>query len=352
MMKKIKLLTVVGARPQFVKAAMLSHAIKQGSVYTEIMVHTGQHYDENMSKVFFDELGLDKPHYTLDINNLSHGAMTGEMLIKLEEILLTEKPDAVVVYGDTDSTLAGALAAAKLDIPVVHIEAGLRSYNRKMPEEINRVLTDHVSTLLFCPTKSSVDKLESENIIKSVFLVGDIMHDLIAYVKTRGESNNDLLESLGLDKSKYILLTLHRAENTNDIARLQDLLSYTRHFAEINNLKVYFPIHPRTRKVCDTNNIDLTGFEVIEPVGYFDMQGLVAKSEYVFTDSGGLQKEAYFHKVPCVTLRDETEWVETISHGWNRLWNAENYLERAAISEYEVEGSVANNILDQINNFL
>ena len=352
--KKIKLLTIVGARPQFIKAAMFSHCLidlKFKDQFSEVMVHTGQHYDANMSKIFFDSLNIPKPQYILNINNLNHGKMTGEMLIKLEDIIIAEQPSAVVVFGDTNSTLAGALVASKLHIPVIHIEAGVRSFNKAMPEELNRIMTDHVSSMLFCPTANAVTNLAKENIVTNVWCVGDIMQDLMPHVQ-QYEFNHDLLNQFTLTKKEYLLLTLHRAENTDDQSRLIDLLKYVEYFAQQEQLKIIFPIHPRTRKICNQYKIDLDAFQLIEPLGYFDIQNLIQHARYVFTDSGGLQKEAYYHRVPCVTLREETEWVETIDCGWNRLWQSTEYKSQQEIIEYNSAQKVADKILTIISNEL
>lgn len=349
----IKLVTVVGARPQFIKAAAFSRAIIDNPELgiSEVILHTGQHFDDNMSQIFFDELKIPTPHYRFNINNSSHGQMTGQMLIEIEQVLLKEQPQAIVVFGDTNSTLAGALTATKLHIPVIHIEAGLRSFNRRMPEEINRVLTDHVSDLLFCPTQLAVNNLHHENIKQNIHLVGDIMHDMIKLIKDNHLIKLSDLTKLDYQEKQYLVLTLHRAENTDDLDRLKNLLAYVKNFAINNNLKIVFPIHPRTEKLCKSNNIDLTYFDLHKPFGYFQMQTLLHYASYVFTDSGGLQKEAYFHRVPCVTLRDETEWVETINYGWNRLWQQPNYQPRSEITEYNPSDNVSKAILTVIKDY-
>jgi UDP-GlcNAc3NAcA epimerase len=271
-----------------------------------------------MSDVFFEELELPKPAHNLDVNNLSHGAMTGRMMEKIEALMIAEKPDMVLIYGDTNSTLAGALVAAKLHIPLAHVEAGLRSFNRRMPEEINRVVADHLSTLLFCPTTTAVANLRSEGIIKGVHAVGDVMFDATISASARAEANSRILNTLSLTPKTYAVATIHRAENTNDPARLAEIMSWLATTVSPNIL--IMPIHPRTRKLLNASNIPTKGIKLIEPLGYLDMTKLVHNATGIFTDSGGLQKEAYFHRVPCVTLRDETEWVETTEAGWNRLW--------------------------------
>jgi UDP-GlcNAc3NAcA epimerase len=328
----LKIVSVVGARPQFVKAAALSRAIAAREEIKEIMIHTGQHFDHGMSDIFFEELAIPLPKYNLDIHGSQHGDMTGRMLIGIEAILLDEKPDMMLVYGDTNSTLAGALAASKLSIPVIHVEAGLRSFNRAMPEEINRVLTDHVSALLLCPTKTAVDNLKNEGITSGVFETGDVMMDATLYAKELATTRSTILQHLNLSVGDYSLATIHRPANTDDPAALANVVAFLHAQAKIR--AVVLPLHPRTKAAAMRHNISLEGLLVIDPVGYLDMTQLTSGCVEVFTDSGGLQKEAYFHAKPCVTLRDETEWVETINAGWNRLWTNPNYLPRMPISEY------------------
>ncbi len=317
----MRIVSIVGARPQFIKAAPVSRALRHASCHTEVLVHTGQHYDENMSAVFFDELNIPPPNYNLGVGSGSHGAQTGEMLAKIEKVLLDEKPDWVLIYGDTNSTLAGALAAAKLHIKVAHVEAGLRSFNRAMPEEINRVAADHISDLLLCPSQTAVGNLAKEGITSGVHLVGDVMADALAFATTRAEERSDVLAQLGLTERGYLLATVHRAENTDDSARLRNILSA---FAEMNE-PVIFPIHPRTRKRIEAFNLkfEIQNLQLIEPVGYLDMVMLEQSARMILTDSGGVQKEAYWLGVPCITLRDETEWVETIQANWNILAGAD-----------------------------
>lgn len=313
-------LTIVGARPQFIKAAVVSRALRAQPGVREVLVHTGQHYDDNMSRVFFEELEIPEPDYHLGIGGGTHGQNTGRMLEALEEVLLQERPDWVLVYGDTDSTLAGALAAAKLHIPVAHVEAGLRSFNRRMPEEINRVLTDHVSDLLFAPTEVAVRNLLREGIpSEKIHLVGDVMYDAALYYGEKAERESQVLRRLGLVPKGYVLATLHRAENTDDPERLRVVLQA---LAQVNKeVPVVLPVHPRTRKRAEAFGLDHLLGEVlaIEPVGYLDMVMLEKNARVIATDSGGVQKEAFFHRVPCVTLREETEWVELVELGWNRL---------------------------------
>lgn len=326
-----KVFTVVGARPQFIKAAPVGHALAAAGL-TEILVHTGQHFDALMSDVFFEELSIAPPKHNLAVNSLGHGAMTGRMLEKLEEAMLLEKPDVVLIYGDTNSTVAGALAAAKLNIPVAHVEAGLRSFNRRMPEEINRVVADHLSALLLCPTRAAVDNLTREGITKGVHAVGDVMFDTTLAAVARARTQSRVLDTLGLKPKTYAAATIHRAENTDDPQRFARVVAWLEKAAETH--PIIMPTHPRTRKLMEARGIKPKGVRLIEPLGYLDMAWLAHNAAAVFTDSGGLQKEAYFHRVPCVTLRDETEWVETVEAGWNRLWTSDTYKPRADISDY------------------
>jgi UDP-GlcNAc3NAcA epimerase len=326
-----KILTVVGARPQFIKAAPVNRALAAEGL-CEILVHTGQHFDATMSAIFFEELGIPAPAYSLEVSSLGHGAMTGRMLEKLEETILAEKPDMVLVYGDTNSTVAGALAAAKLHIPVAHVEAGLRSFNRQMPEELNRVVTDHLSTLLFCPTQTAVRNLAAEGITTGVHAVGDVMYDMTLAASTRAEQQSTILETLGLLPHSYAVSTIHRAENTDNLERFEKIKAWLENAAQ--QIPIVMPLHPRTRKLMASGTQAPAGVRLINPLGYLDMTRLVHHAAAVFTDSGGLQKEAYFHRVPCVTLRDETEWVETIEAGWNRLWTTPDYMTRRDIMDY------------------
>jgi UDP-GlcNAc3NAcA epimerase len=323
------ILTVVGARPQFVKAAPMSRALAAAGL-RERIVHTGQHRDPAMSARFFDELGIPAPVRSLGIDGLGHGAMTGRMLEGLEAAMLQERPDLVLVYGDTNSTLAGALAAAKLRIPVAHVEAGLRSFDRAMPEEVNRVVTDHVSSLLFCPTRRAVANLAAEGVTREVHAVGDVMYDATLAVLGTALARSRILQELGLTPGGYAVATIHRAGNTEDPRRFDALLAWLREAAAAR--PVILPAHPRTCPLLARTA--LGGIRVIEPLGFLDMTALVHAAAAVFTDSGGLQKEAYFHRVPCVTLRDETEWVETIEAGWNRLWTVPDYRPRREIDDY------------------
>jgi len=317
----MKILTVVGARPQFIKAAPVSRVIAKRGDIEEVIVHTGQHFDANMSDCFFHELAIPAPKYHLGIHSLRHGAMTGAMLAALEEVILAEKPDCVLVYGDTNSTLAGALAAVKVHVPVAHVEAGLRSFNRKMPEEINRVLTDHISAFLFCPTYCAVENLSKEGIVNGVYWVGDVMYDAALFAHAHAKH-----EILRVTRNHpFVLLTLHRQENTANLNRLVKLLDFVKKETEKRGLDVVFPVHPRTKKMINKHSIHLYDFIVIPPVSYLEMAALLQACEMVFTDSGGLQKEAYFARKRCITLREETEWIETIESGWNRLWTMPDY---------------------------
>jgi UDP-GlcNAc3NAcA epimerase len=318
----MKIITILGARPQFIKASAFSRALQDFPQLQEVIVHTGQHYDENMSDIFFDELSIPKPHYHLQIGSGSHGQQTGKMVEKIEEVLLHEKPDWVLVYGDTNSTLAGALAASKLHIPVAHIEAGLRSFNKKMPEEINRILTDHCSTLLFAPTDIAVKNLYNEGIAESsICKTGDIMYDTALYFKGQSNKESKILKKLHLLPQKYILATIHRAENTDHSHRL--LAIFEAFQALTSDIAVVLPLHPRTKKYLQLYGIDIhhlpANLHLIEPIGYLDMVQLESNATLIVTDSGGVQKEAFFYNVPCVTLRDETEWMELVEIGWNCL---------------------------------
>lgn len=312
----MKIATIIGARPQFIKASMISMEILKYDYITETTIHTGQHFDSNMSQIFFNEMEIPKPNYNLNINSLSHGAMTGRQLEEIEKILIKEKPDWVFVYGDTNSTLAGALAASKIHIPIAHIEAGLRSYNRKMPEEINRILSDHISSLLFCPTETAVKNLRKEGIYEGVYNVGDIMYDATLHFSDIAKKKSTILKELNLEPKEYILLTVHRQENTVNSIRLNNIFSAL----DNSHMPIVMPLHPRTKMVLNENNIILSSIiKPIEPVGFFDMIMLEKNAFKIITDSGGIQKEAFFHHIPCITIRDQTEWVELIDTGANIL---------------------------------
>jgi UDP-N-acetylglucosamine 2-epimerase len=310
----MKFLSIVGARPQFVKAAVLSEKLRQEG--EEILVHTGQHYDDNMSQVFFDELGIPTPDIHLGIGAGSHAEQTGRMMIEIEKVLLWERPDWCVVFGDTNSTLAGALAAAKIHVPVAHVEAGMRSFNKDMPEEINRILCDHVSEALFCPTQHAAKLLEREGIKKGVHVVGDVMADVFNRSLARAKEKSSILAKLSVEPKSYILVTVHRAGNTDNPNNLRTLLDA---FGRLDR-PVIFPVHPRTRGVIHAEKLPVPeNVRLIDPVGYFDILMLEANADAIMTDSGGMQKEAYWAGVRCITLREETEWVETVEAGWNRV---------------------------------
>ena len=366
---KMKITTIIGARPQFIKAAPVSRAIAEHNRFTEIIIHTGQHFDADMSDVFFKELNIPMPNYNLGINNFSHGAITGRMLEKIEEILIKEKPDRVLVYGDTNSTLAGALASVKLHIPVAHVEAGLRSFNREMPEEHNRVLTDHCTNILFCPTETAVKNLEKEgfsNIANNgrfidigfnrppttghwplVVNVGDTMYDAVLRFSEIARQKSTILEDLGIKSKQYLLATVHRPYNTDIPENFESILSA---FIEINE-PIIFPVHPRTRKrLADLkatsvssvpsardSKIQDSTLRCISPVGYLDMLMLEQNAKAILTDSGGMQKEAYFFGVPCVTLRPETEWVETVEAGWNVVVGADREKVVEAVRSFKMD---------------
>jgi len=315
----MKIVSIVGARPQFIKAAAVSRKLREK--HQEILVHTGQHYDYEMCDIFFDGLELPKPDANLGIGSGSHGFQTGAMLKAIEDLLLAEHPDYVLIYGDTNSTLAGALAASKLSVPIAHVEAGLRSFNRRMPEEINRVVADQLSSLLLCPSDTAVTNLEAEGITQNVHLVGDVMLDVLNWAKQRAYSNpSSILERMGLHERDYLVATVHRSENTDDSGRFSSIL---RAFNSVE-LPVVFPVHPRSRKaMADMGFKPKPHLKLIDPLGYVDMVALVSSAHRVLTDSGGLQKEAYWLGVPCLTMRNETEWVETVEVGWNVLVGAD-----------------------------
>jgi len=351
----MKILTILGARPQFIKAGSLSRAIAAEPKLQEVIAHTGQHYDANMSDIFFEEMNIPKPNYFLGIGGKTHGAMTGQMIEKIEEVALKEKPDWILVYGDTNSTLAGAIVASKIHIPLAHVEAGLRSYNNRMPEEINRILTDRISQLLFCPTQQAMDNLNSEGFSKypcSIILSGDIMYDGALYYSSLAIKPSITIEE------KFILATIHRAENTDNLDNLKQIVAA---FNEISkNTQVILPLHPRTKKIITENNISVS-FTVIEPVGYKEMVWLISHSQRIATDSGGLQKEAYFFKKPCITIRTETEWVELVEHNFNTLTPidktsiVESVLHHSFNADYSVnlygDGHTAECIIDALVNY-
>ncbi len=312
-------MTVIGARPQFIKAAAVSRILQRhDNTVEEMIIHTGQHYDSGMSKIFFDELEITKPAANLNIGSGGHGLQIGKMLIKLEEIILKSLPDLIMVYGDTNSTLAGALAASKLHRPVIHVEAGLRSFNRAMPEEINRVLTDHISDILFCPSDTAIDNLRREGLTNNVWNVGDVMYDSVLHNIKLAEKKITIIERLKLSGKSYALATVHRTENTDDPERLRSIFRAFETIAK-KYVDVILPLHPRTLKYLEKYEIRTEYARIIDPVPYLDMLVLEKNAKVVLTDSGGVQKEAYWFKVPCVTLREETEWVETVKYNWNTL---------------------------------
>jgi len=315
----MKILTILGARPQFIKAGSVSREIAKHNDIEEIIVHTGQHYDSNMSDIFFDEMKIPKPNYFLGIGGKSHGAMTGQMIEKIEDVVLKEKPDFIMVYGDTNSTLAGAIVASKLHIKLAHIEAGLRSFNMKMPEEVNRILTDRVSNILFCPTEIAIENLKNEgyeNLDCKVINIGDVMKDGAMFYKRLAVKPNFMI------RDKFILSTIHRAENTDDDTRLRNI------FESLNEIaldqQVILPLHPRTKKIIENLEINTNNLTIVDPIGYLEMIWLISHCSCVMTDSGGLQKEAFFFEKQCLTLRDETEWVELVECGANILVGADS----------------------------
>lgn len=326
----MKVLTVVGARPQFIKAAPVSRVLRR--THEEVLVHTGQHYDDNMSEVFFRELSLPEPDINLGVGSGPHGAQTGAMLSGLEKVMMETKPDWVLVYGDTNSTLAGALAAAKLHVRLAHVESGLRSFDRRMPEEVNRVVADHLSDMLLCPTQVAVDNLAREGIDRGVHLVGDVMYDAFLFNIEAARKHSQLLGRLGLEPGAFALVTVHRAENTDDPDRLRAIVEGLGQ----SGLDVVIPLHPRTRSRL--NDALPRRIHVIEPVGYIDMLALEDSAEVIATDSGGVQKEAYFLAKPCVTLRESTEWTETLEAGWNVLVGADSKKIAEAMRTFRPKG--------------
>jgi len=330
-----KIVTILGARPQFVKAAVLSRIIANYNVIEEVIVHTGQHYDTNMSTIFFNEMKIPKPTYNLNINDMSHGAMTGHMFMAIEDVLEKEKPDAVVVYGDTNSTLAGALAAKKMNIKLVHIEAGLRSFNMKMPEEVNRVLTDRISDLLLCPTQTAIKNLEKEgfeNFEAKLVKCGDIMKDAVNFYSKISASNSSIIQDLKLQNNEFVVATIHRQENTDDIVKLKAIFSALE--AIHTDKQVILPLHPRTRKILDDHNLNYN-ITIIDPVGYYDMLELLKSCDLVITDSGGLQKEAYFNKKHCIIVREETEWTELVTHNFAVITDSDTTKLKTAYHNYQ-----------------
>jgi UDP-GlcNAc3NAcA epimerase len=320
-----KIVTIVGARPQFIKAAALSRAISKNATIKEIIIHTGQHFDFNMSNIFFEEMQIPRPKYQFNISGLSHGAMTGKMMVDIEEVVVEEKPDAILVYGDTNSTLAGALVGAKLHIPIIHVEAGLRSFNMNMPEEINRIITDRLSSILLCPTSQSITNLHNEgfnNFNVRIELVGDVMEDASLFYEKEAKIKSNILNTLNI-KSNYVLVTCHRAENTDIDNNFLEIVKGLNQIAESSS--VIWPVHPRIKEKIKSVNVN-QNIILIDPVGYFDMINLIINSDLVLTDSGGLQKEAYFFNKFCITMREQTEWVELVDNHFNILTGANSNL--------------------------
>jgi len=330
----LRIVSIVGARPQFIKAAAVSKSLREH--HQEILVHTGQHYDYRMSGIFFAGLDLPQPEVNLEVGSGTHGAQTGAMLKGIEQVLVSERPDFVLIYGDTNSTLAGALAASKLSIPIAHVEAGLRSFKRSMPEEINRVVADHLSDLLLCPSEVSVQNLAAEGINRNVHQIGDVMLDVLNWARQRLMSQpSQILESLGVKQGRYLLTTVHRSENTDDTSKLKQIIHAFNAVAE----PVIFPVHPRSRKVIGEVRCEIASHvHMIDPVGYVDMVALAGNARMILTDSGGLQKEAYWLGVPCVTLREETEWLETVEEGWNTLTGYDFVRITAAVQSFKPAG--------------
>lgn len=330
-----KVVTILGARPQFVKAAVLSRVFKKYNQIEEVIVHTGQHFDANMSDVFFEEMMIPKPKYNLDINSMSHGAMTGKMLSEIEKVLVEETPDAIIVYGDTNSTIAGALAAKKMHIKVVHVEAGLRSFNMKMPEEVNRIVTDRIADLLSCPTQTAIDNLEREgfsNLPIQIEKHGDIMKDAVGYYSQFSSEKSTIIQDEELKKDEFVLATIHRQENTDDLEKLKSIFSG---LEEIHKSKtVVLPIHPRTKAILKKHLIE-PKIKIIDPVGYYSMLELLKNCSMVVSDSGGLQKEAFFNKKHCIIAREETEWVELVTNGFAKIVGSDTEKMINAFKEYQ-----------------
>jgi UDP-N-acetylglucosamine 2-epimerase (non-hydrolysing) len=353
----MKVASIVGVRPQFVKASVVSKELRKK--HEEILIHTGQHYDYEMNTVFFDELNVPKPEYCLGIGSGSHGYQTGEMLKEIEKVLIEEKPDLVLTYGDTNSTLAGALAASKLHIKSAHIESGLRSFDKSMPEEVNRVLTDHCSDILFCPTKNAVKNLKREGITSNVHLTGDVMADSLLYNREIAKSRSNILKILDLNTKDYFVATIHRSSNTDNKENLKNIVDA---FSEINET-IVFPLHPRTKKLLKKYGLYdklKSSVKLIEPLGFLDFIKLMSHAKMILTDSGGIQKEAYILKVPCITLRENTEWVETIEDGWNVLVGSNKDKIVETVNEFKPSfeiyrnifgsGDASKNIVSVINN--
>jgi UDP-N-acetylglucosamine 2-epimerase (non-hydrolysing) len=337
----MKVASIVGVRPQFVKASVVSRELRKNN--EEILIHTGQHYDYEMNKIFFEELSIPEPDHYLGVGSGLHGYQTGEMLRKIEEILIIEKPDLVLTYGDTNSTLAGALAASKLGIKNAHIESGLRSFDKSMPEEINRILTDHCSDILFCPTQNAVNNLKREGITENVYLTGDVMVDSLLFNKEIAEAKSSILSDLNLKSKGYLVATIHRASNTDNKENLQNIIEA---FQELKE-NIIFPVHPRTEKLLKKYGLYeslRSSVTLVEPLGFLDFIKLMNHAKMILTDSGGVQKEAYNLKVPCVTLRENTEWVETIEDGWNILAGSEKDKIVKTVKEFKVSACTHKNV--------
>ncbi len=334
-----KIISIIGARPQFIKAAVVSRAIQKNNSFVEKIIHTGQHYDKNMSDIFFEEMQIPKPNFNLHINGLNHGAMTGQMIEEIEKILIVENPDWIIVHGDTNSTLAGALAAKKLHLKIAHVESGLRSFNMLMPEEVNRILTDRISNILFCPTQTAIENLKNEgyeNFESQIVLSGDVMYDAALFYAQQSDFKSSIIKTLSL--GDFVLATIHRAENTDDIDKLKSIVNSLNLISK--KIKVIVPLHPRTAKIIQQLNLEID-FTIIEPVGYLDMIALLKHCKLVMTDSGGLQKESYFFNKCCVILREQTEWIELVENGFSICVGTD---EKKIISGFET-------LIERKNNF-
>ncbi len=330
-----KIITILGARPQFIKAAVLSRIIAEKNEFEEVIIHTGQHFDANMSEVFFSEMEIPKPKYNLNINGLSHGAMTGQMLEEIEKILIIEKPDVTIIYGDTNSTFAGALAAKKLNIKVVHIEAGLRSFNMQMPEEINRILTDRISNLLLCPTETAIKNLQKEGfglMDSKIIKCGDIMKDAVEYYGKKSAKKSSIINKLELQSNDFVLATIHRQENTDNLASLKSIFEGLESISK--EIEVVLPLHPRTKKILEKHGLKYD-IMIIDPIGYYDMLELLKNCLMVVTDSGGLQKESFFNKKHCIVAREETEWLELIENDFAVLVGSDQQKMLQAFNNYK-----------------
>ncbi|MAF94516.1 MAG: UDP-N-acetylglucosamine 2-epimerase (non-hydrolyzing) [Rhodospirillaceae bacterium] len=344
-----KIVCILGNRPHFVKYGPIHRVLVQRGRIREVIIHTDQHHDPDMSDVFFRELEIPAPDHSLGISGGGNAEMAGRMMIGLDKVIENEAPDLCLVLGDTNSTLAGALVAASLGIPVAHVEAGLRSFDRSMPEEINRITVDHLSTVLFAPTSNAIQNLTCEGLVNGVHHVGDVMYDATLQFRNKAQRRSNIRKGLNLEEGQYATATVHRAKTTDRKENLKEALDYLRE--EARTLPIYIPVHPRTESRIEQYGLSTKGLHTIRPLGYFDMLSLVAGSARVYTDSGGLQKEAYFLRVPCVTLRDNTEWKETIASGWNRLWREKDWNARHEIDDYG-SGDAAEKIIDVLERLL